>query len=99
MSGDGYPVAGVSWTQLTIRIRNHEHLARNAAHIWVLELAYCSDPNLKDLEKESDGVLFLRILPSFEPSTVRTKIFLRTNVFFEQTFDCALHATRSCSRS
>ena len=51
MSGDGYPVAGVSWTQLTIRIRHHEHLARNAAHIWVLELAYCGDSNLKDLRR------------------------------------------------
>ena len=49
VSGDGYPVAGVSWTQLTIRIRNHEHLARNAAHIWVFELAYCGDSKLKDL--------------------------------------------------
>ena len=51
VSGDGYPVAGVTWTQLTIRIRNHEHLARNAAHIWVLELAYCGDSNLKDLRR------------------------------------------------
>ena len=51
VSGDGYPVAGVSWTQLTIRIRNHEQLARNAAHIWVLELAYCGDSNLKDLRR------------------------------------------------
>ena len=51
VSGDGYPVAGVSWTQLTIRIRNHEHLARNAAHIWVIELAYCVDSNLKDLRR------------------------------------------------
>ena len=51
VSGDGYPVAGVSWTQLTIRIRNHEHLARNAADIWVLELAYCGDSNLKDLRR------------------------------------------------
>ena len=51
VSGDGYPVAGVSWTQLTIRIRNHEHLACNAAHIWVLELAYCGDSNLKDLRR------------------------------------------------
>ena len=51
VSGDGYPVAGVSWTQLTIRIRIHEHLARNAAHIWVLELAYCGDSNLKDLRR------------------------------------------------
>ena len=33
VSGDDYPVAGVSCTQLTIRIRNHEHPARNAAHI------------------------------------------------------------------
>ena len=47
VSGDGYPVAGVSWTQLTVRIRDHEHLARNAAHIWVLELAYCGDSNLR----------------------------------------------------
>ena len=39
VSCDGYPVAGVSWTQLTIRIRDHEHSARNAAHIRVLELA------------------------------------------------------------
>ena len=51
VSGDGYPVAGVSWTQLTTRIRNHEHLARNAAHIWVLELAYCGASNLKDLRR------------------------------------------------
>ena len=51
MGGDGYPVAGVSWTQLTIRIRNHEHPARNAAHIWVLELAYCADSNLQDLRR------------------------------------------------
>ena len=48
VSGDGYPVPGVSWTQLTICIRNHEHLARNAAHIWVLELAYCGDSTVKD---------------------------------------------------
>ena len=51
VSGDSYPVAGVSWTQLTIRIRNHEHLARNAADIWVLELAYCGDSNLRDLRR------------------------------------------------
>ena len=51
VSDDGYPVAGVSWTQLTICIRNHEHLARNAAHIWVLELAYFGDSNLKDLRR------------------------------------------------
>ena len=51
VSGDVYPVAGVSWTQLTIHIRNHEHLARNAAHIWVSELAYCGDSNLKDLRR------------------------------------------------
>ena len=51
VDGDGYPVAGVSWTQLTIRIRNHEHPARNAAHIWVLELANCGDSNLKDLRR------------------------------------------------
>ena len=49
VSGDGYPVAGVSWTQLTIRTADHEHLARNAAHIWVLELPYCGESNLKDL--------------------------------------------------
>ena len=48
LSGDGYPVAGVRWTQLTIPIRHHEHLARNAAHIWVLELAYCGDSNMRD---------------------------------------------------
>ena len=51
VSGDGYPVAAVSWTQLTILIRNHEHLACNAAHIWVLELAYSGDSNLKDLRQ------------------------------------------------
>ena len=34
VSGDGYPVAGVRWTQLNIRIRNLEHLARNAAHMY-----------------------------------------------------------------
>ena len=51
VSGDGYPVAGVSWTQLIIRIRNHDHLARNAAHILFLELAYCGDSNLKDLRR------------------------------------------------
>ena len=33
VSGRGYPVAGVSWTQPTIRIQNHEHLARNEAHL------------------------------------------------------------------
>ena len=51
MNGDGYSVADVSWAQLTIHTRNHEHLARNAAHIWVLELAYCGDSNLKDLRR------------------------------------------------
>ena len=51
LGGTGSPAQGVFgvWTQLTIPIRNHEHLARNAAHIWVLELAYCGDSNLKDL--------------------------------------------------
>ena len=51
VSGDGYPVAGLSWTQLTIRIRTHEHLASNAAHVFVLELAYCGDSILKDLRQ------------------------------------------------
>ena len=51
VSGNGYPVAGVGWTQLTICIQNHEHPAHNAAHIWVLELAYCGDSNLKDLRR------------------------------------------------
>ena len=51
VSGDGYPVAGVSWTQLTIHIGNHEHPARNAVYIWALEFAYCGDSKLKDLRR------------------------------------------------
>ena len=91
VSGDGYLVAGVSWTQLIIRIRNHEHLARNAAHIWVLELAYCGDSNLKDLrrvEKQNlrvcyffENCLLLNLRPfersfSFERTCFSNKILI-----------------------
>ena len=83
VSGDGYPVAGVSWTQLTIPIRNHEHLARNAAHSWVLQLAYCGDSNLKDLRrvwKKNLGVWYF--FRNCLRSNLRT---FERSFFFERT--------------
>ena len=82
-SGDCYPVAGVSWTQLTIRMRNHEHPARNAAHIWVLELAYCGDCNLKDLRRVWKKNL--RVCSFFEYCLRLNLRLLDQNFSFERT--------------
>ena len=84
VSGDRYPVAGVSWTQLTICIQNHEHLARNAAHIWALEQAYCGDSNLKDLRRVWKRNL--RVCHFFENC-------LRSNF---QTFERSFSFERTC---
>ena len=84
VSGDSYPVAGVSWTQLTIRIRNHEHLARNAAHIWVLELAYCADSNLKDLGRVWKKNL--RLCYFFENCLRWNLQTFERSFFFERTY-------------
>ena len=84
VSGDGYPAAGVSSTQLTICIRNHEHPARNAAHIWVLELAYCGDSNLKDLRRVWKKNL--RVCYFFENCLCPNYRLFERSSSFERTF-------------
>ena len=37
--GDGYPTAGVSWTNLTISLANFGERARTLGFVWVLGLA------------------------------------------------------------
>ena len=48
--GDGYPVAGCSWTQSNVSIMDHGCHARTTSHMWVISLAYASDKDMEDLE-------------------------------------------------
>ena len=48
--GDGYLVAGRSWTQLNVCIMHHGRHARTTSHMWVISLAYASDKDMEDLE-------------------------------------------------
>ena len=48
--GDGYPVAGCSWTQLNVSIMDHRRHARTTSHMWVISLAYASDKDMEDLK-------------------------------------------------
>ena len=48
--GDGFPVAGCSWTQLNVSIMDHGRHARTTSHMWVISLAYASDKDLEDLK-------------------------------------------------
>ena len=48
--GDGYLVAGCSWTQLNVSIMDHGRHARTTSHMWVISLAYASDKDMEDLK-------------------------------------------------
>ena len=48
--GDGYPVAGCSWTQLNVSIMDHGRHARTTSHMCVISLAHASDKDMEDLE-------------------------------------------------
>ena len=48
--GDGYPVAGCSWTQLNVWIMDHGRHARTTSHMWVISLAYASSKDMEDLK-------------------------------------------------
>ena len=48
--GDGYPVAGCSWTQPNVSIMDHGRHARTTSHIWMISLAYASDKDMEDLK-------------------------------------------------
>ena len=48
--GDGYPVAGCSWTQLNVSIMDHGRHARTTSHMWVISLAYASNKDMEDLK-------------------------------------------------
>ena len=47
--GDGYPVAGCSWTQSNVSIMDHGRHARTTSDMWVISLAYANDKNMEDL--------------------------------------------------
>ena len=62
--GDGYPVAGCSWTQLNVSIMDHGCHARTTSHMWVLSLAYASDEDMEDLKilwKTNVEVMVIRL--------------------------------------
>ena len=48
--GDGYPVAGCSWTQLNVFIMDHGRHARTTSHMCVISLAYASDKDREELK-------------------------------------------------
>ena len=48
--GDGYPVAGCSWTQLNVSIMDHGRHARTTSNMWVISLAYASGKDMEDLK-------------------------------------------------
>ena len=48
--GDGYPVAGRSWTQLNVSIMDHGRHARTTSHMWVISLVFASDKDMEDLK-------------------------------------------------
>ena len=63
--GDGYPVAGVSFCQLSIGLANHGKLARHPAFTWVIALAVCHDSEMEtlgELWKEQFQVCVGRVL-------------------------------------
>ena len=47
--GGAYPVAGGSWTQLTISLPNFDRLARSPAGLWVFSMANCDDKAMNTL--------------------------------------------------
>lgn len=49
--GDGYPVAGCSWTQMNVTLRNFGRKARTTSHMFVLGLAYRDDKDMQVLGK------------------------------------------------
>ena len=53
--GDGYPVAGCSWTQLNVSIMAHGRHARTTSHMWVISLAHASDKDKEALKILSDN--------------------------------------------
>ena len=54
--GDGYPVAGSSWTQITICLVSMGWLCRSPAGVWALGLANCDDKQMPTL-----GILWKRL--------------------------------------
>ena len=46
LRGDAFPVAGGSWTQISITILNAGHRAREMAFTWPLAVAWCSDKDM-----------------------------------------------------
>lgn len=51
MRGDAFPVAGDSWTQLSITVLNHGYLAREMAYTWLIGAAFVSDKDSHLLKK------------------------------------------------
>lgn len=49
--GDAFPVAGASWTQMSITVVNHGALAREMAYTWLLGVAWCSDHDTESLAR------------------------------------------------
>ena len=47
--GDAYPVAGGSWTQLSISLANFDRLARSTAGFWVSSMANREDKAMDTL--------------------------------------------------
>ena len=48
--GDGYPVAGCSWTQLNVSIMDHGRHVRTTSHMWVISPSYASNKDMEDLK-------------------------------------------------
>ena len=46
LRGDAFPVAGGSWTQISITILNAGHRAQEMAFTWPLAVAWCSDKDM-----------------------------------------------------
>ena len=47
--GDGYPCAGGSWSQLSVRLLNHGQKARTPAFLWVIGMAVIGDKDMATL--------------------------------------------------
>ena len=75
-SGDAYPCAGGSLTQLSIGLLNHGKRGRTPAYLWVIKMAVCGNKDMAALATIwAENLRVLEFgLASFQSSSDRRKI-------------------------
>ena len=81
VQGDGFPIAGASWSQLNVSFLSHDERTRLTSHVWVVALAHKGDKDgqqLGRLWRDNIQVILLSRL-AIERSTARStgRLFCR----------------------